>query len=209
MVERVTAVVGLTGGIASGKSTVAERWRTRGARVIDADLVARAVVEPGEPALAQIVATFGAGMLRDDGALDRARLGELVFSDPAALSRLNAITHPAIMARVGRHLLQARRDGLPWVVYEAALVIENQLAPGLDLLVAVICAPETQIARLATRNGLDAEAARKRLAAQVDNDRRREVADVVIANDGTLDALLAEADRVFDDLVGRFGALQG
>lgn len=204
-----TAVIGLTGGIASGKSSVAARWRDRGARVIDADALAREVVEPGQPALDVIARTFGAEYILPDGRLDRRRLGAHVFADPAALARLNAITHPAILARVGRALADAHRDGLPWVVYEAALIIENQLHPGLSLLVAVLADPAAQLARTIARDGLDESLARQRIAAQTDNATRRAQADLLIANEGGLEHLAPEADRVFDAIVARFGPLPG
>ncbi len=202
-------VIGLTGGIASGKSTVAARWRERGARVIDADAVAREIVEPGEPALAAIAERFGTEMIRDDGTLDRSKLGALVFSDREALGRLNAITHPAIMARVGRHLLTARSAGEPWVAYEAALIIENGLAPGLSRLFVVLCDPEVQVTRLMARNGLDEEAARARLAAQTTNEQRINFADVLIQNTGTLAELQAAADAHYDALCQEHGLPTG
>lgn len=207
MERRSTAVIGLTGGIASGKSTVAVRWRARGARVIDADQLAREVVAPGEPALDAIVRAFGPEFVTADGALDRKRLGARVFAEPAAVARLNAITHPAILARVGDALATAHRDGLSWVVYEAALILENQLAPGLSTLVAVVCEPELQVRRAMERDGLDEALVRQRLENQTDNATRLARADLVIHNDGELDALLREADRVFDGLVQRWGTL--
>lgn len=207
MERRSTAVIGLTGGIASGKSTVAARWRTRGARVIDADALAREVVAPGEPALDAIVRAFGPEFLSPDGSLDRKRLGARVFAEPAAVARLNAITHPAILARVGAALATAQREGMPWVVYEAALIIENQLAPGLSTLVAVVCDPELQVRRAAERDHLGEALVRQRLENQTDNATRVARADLVIHNDGSLDALLSEADRVFDGLIRKWGTL--
>jgi len=207
MERRTTAVIGLTGGIASGKSTVAARWRALGARVIDADQLAREVVAPGEPALEAIAQHFGSEYVGADGGLDRKRLGARVFADPAALNRLNAITHPAILQRVGAALVEAQRAGFPWVVYEAALIIENQLAPGLTTLVAVVTDPERQVARVMARDGLDEEQARQRLANQTDNATRLARADLIIANDADLAALSAEADRVFDELTARYGAV--
>lgn len=208
MERRSTAVIGLTGGIASGKSTVAARWRTRGARVIDADALAREVVAPGEPALDAIVRAFGPEFVSPDGSLDRKRLGARVFAEPAAVARLNAITHPAILARVGAALATAQREGRPWVVYEAALIIENELAPGLSTLVAVVCDRELQVRRAVERDHLDEALVRQRLENQTDNATRVARADLVIHNDGSLDALLSEADRVFDGLIQKWGALR-
>ncbi|TNF30268.1 MAG: dephospho-CoA kinase [Deltaproteobacteria bacterium] len=207
MERHSTAVIGLTGGIASGKSTVAARWRERGVRVIDADQLAREVVAPGEPALDAIARTFGPEYLQADGNLDRKRLGARVFAEPEAVARLNAITHPAILARVGAELAAAHREGLRWVVYEAALILENQLSPGLSALVAVVSEPELQVARAVARDGLDEQLVRQRMENQTDNATRVARADLVIHNDGTREALLREADRVFDELVGRWGAL--
>ncbi|MCB9727630.1 MAG: dephospho-CoA kinase [Deltaproteobacteria bacterium] len=197
-------VVGLTGGIASGKSTVARRFAERGVPVIDADAVAREVVAPGEPALETIRRTFGDGMLLPDGGLDRAAMGELVFADAAARGRLESIVHPAMMARVASRLVALQREGTPWALYEAALIVERGLAPGLAALVVVVCDVETQVARLMARNGLDEAQARSRVAAQTTNEERIAAADYVIENDGTLDALLAQADAVFDALAKRF-----
>ncbi len=197
-------VIGLTGGIASGKSTVAKRLRERGVPVIDADQVARDVVEPGEPTLEHLRLTFGAEIVREDGALDRKALGAIVFADPAKLSALNAITHPAIMARVGQSLVDLQREGHAWVVYEAALIIENDLAPGLGGLIAVICDPERQVARILTRDGLTDAEARQRLAAQTDNATREDKADTVLRNDGDLDALIKATDVLIDTLNGQY-----
>ncbi|MCA9518993.1 MAG: dephospho-CoA kinase, partial [Myxococcales bacterium] len=130
-----------------------------------------------------------------------------VFADPAALAKLNAITHPAILARVGRELATAHREGLPWVVYEAALILENKLAPGLSRLVVVLADPEVQVQRLMARSGLPETEARQRIAAQTDNATRRAAADHVIENHGDLAALEARADAVFDALSAAYGAL--
>jgi dephospho-CoA kinase len=200
-----TAVIGLTGGIACGKSTVAARLRARGALIIDADVVAREVVAPGEPALAAIVRAFGPDVLSADGALDRAALGRRVFSNPAERRQLEALTHPAILARTGRYLADAQRAGWAWVVYEAALILENRSEAGLTGLAVVVCPPEVQRARLMARNGLDAEEAARRIAAQTDDARRREAATWLVENDGDVEALVAKADALFEALVDRFG----
>lgn len=204
-VSAPSLIVGLTGGIASGKSTVARRLAERGAAVIDADLIAREVVAPGEPALANIRQVFGERVMAADGTLDRAALAALVFDDPVALSRLNALTHPAILQRVGNRLLALSRAGHAWAVYEAALIVENQLAPGLDELVAVLCDPELQLQRLMARNALSPEAARARIASQADNAARREAATLVLSNDGSLDELLAATDALVATLSERYG----
>lgn len=199
------AVIGLTGGIASGKSTVAARMRERGVAVIDADQLAREVVAPGQPALALIEASFGAEMIQADGTLDRQRLGALVFSDPRSLDRLNQITHPAIMKLTGQRLLELRAEGHPWVAYEAALIIENGLAPGLSELVVVVCEPATQVRRIMSRNGLPESEARQRVAAQTTNAVRRAQADRIIDNEGSLEALLEATDALIDALNDSYG----
>ncbi len=201
------AVVGLTGGIASGKSTVAARLRERGVPVVDADRVAREVVEPGQPALEAIRARFGEGVMQADGALDRGALGARVFADPVELAALNAIVHPAILRRVGERMEALRGEGHPFVVYEAALILENRLAPGLDALVVVIAEPEVQVERLMARNALDEAAARARLAAQTDNATRLAAADLVIENHGDVEALRARTDEVVEALQARFGGM--
>lgn len=201
------AVVGLTGGIAAGKSTVAARWKECGATVIDADLVAREVVEPGHPAHASIRGTFGKNVLTDSGAIDRGALGKIVFADPTKLAMLNAIVHPAIMGRVGEELIKHHGRGVPWVVYEAALIIENGLNPGLTELVTLMCDPALQLRRLMARNGLSQEESELRIAAQTTNAKRREVAQHVIMNDGSVDALIAAADQAFERLQTTYGAI--
>ena len=182
-------VVGLTGGIAAGKSTVADRLRHHGVPVLDADRLAREIVEPGRPALEEIAATFGDEMLLPDGALDRGRLGGLVFSDPGALARLNAITHPRILALGAKRLERLAQEGYRWAIWEAALILDVGLMPHLEMVVVVLCDPETQVERIQRRDGLDSEAARARVEAQIDNDTRREKADVVLDNDGPVESL--------------------
>jgi len=202
---KTTAVIGLTGGIACGKSSVAEHFRAWGATVIDADQIAREVVQPGEPALAALVRTFGEDFLQADGHLDRKRLGQRVFGDKVAVARLNAITHPAILARTGKRLADAQRAGLPWVIYEAALILENRMQGGLAGLVVVMCPPEIQLARLLARNDLSEGEAQARIASQTGDDVRREHATWLIDNGGTAAALEAESRRVFDAIVTLHG----
>lgn len=200
-----TAIIGLTGGIACGKSTVAARLRERGAHIVDADVLAREVVEPGQPALTMIVRMFGPEVLTAEGRLDRAKLGAMVFADKTALGRLNAIVHPAVGAATGKALADAQRAGRPWMVYEAALIVENKIHAGMAGVIAVLCPPEVQLARLIARSGLDEAEARRRIAAQTDDESRRAVATWVIENDADVPALMARADDVFDEIVERFG----
>jgi dephospho-CoA kinase len=199
-------VIGLTGGIACGKSTVAEVFRERGVRVIDADLVAREVTMPHEPALAALVREFGSDILLEDGTLDRKGLGAKVFGDPTAVAKLNAITHPAILARTGKRLADAQREGLGWVIYEAALILENRAEAGLSGLIVVLCPPESQRQRLMARNGLTPEEVERRIAAQTSDEVRRAKATWLIENDGDLPALVEKAHRLVDTLVEKYGA---
>ncbi len=178
--------VGLTGGIASGKSTVAELFRQLGAAVVDADQVARDVVAPGSEGFVAVVDAFGAGMVGADGSLDRAKLGALVFEDDEARKKLNAITHPRIAKESQRRIAKEQASDAPYVVYEAALLVENGLAKAFRPLVVVAIAPEQQIARLMARDGSTAEQAQKRIDAQLPLEEKLALADYIIRNDGAL-----------------------
>jgi dephospho-CoA kinase len=179
--------VGLTGGIGAGKSEVSRRLADLGAVVIDADAIAREVVAPGTPGLAQVVAAFGSGVLGPDGALDRPRLGEIVFADPALLARLNAIVHPLVAGR----MLEIERSAPPdaVVVHDVPLLAENHLAGRYDVVVVVDAPPEVQLDRLARLRGMPAEQARARMDAQASRAERLAVADIVIDNSGPLAGL--------------------
>lgn len=176
--------VGLTGGIGSGKSEVARRLAERGAIVIDADKIAREVVEPGTPGLAEIVQAFGDEVLRPDGTLDRARLGSIVFADPEKLKILNGIVHPKVGARMAELEQAAPPDAV--VVYDVPLLAENGLAPLYDLVIVVDAADETRIKRLTTLRGMPEQDARARIAAQASREERLKIADIVIENEGSL-----------------------
>ena len=173
--------VALTGGVGSGKSTVASLLAERGAYIIDADAIAREIVEPGQPALAEIVEAFGPDMVDAQGRLRRSRLAEMVFDDPAALARLNAITHPRIAARSGELLASAPADAL--VVYDMPLLVEQgpEALVGWDAVVVVDAPDEVRLERLVTR-GLDRADAQRRMAAQASREERLAAADVVIDN---------------------------
>ena len=190
-------VIGLTGGIASGKSVVAAMLRELGAPVVDADLIARQVVEPGTVALEEIVARFGRDMLDGAGRLDRKRLAEEVFSDLAARRDLNAITHPRIAAASASALADLAAAGHPVAIYEAALLVENRAHERLDGLIVVAVPPEVQMARLRARDGIDETAARSRLAAQLPLADKVAVADWVIDNGGTLEQTRAQVAEVW------------
>ncbi len=196
--------VGLTGGIASGKSTVARTFAALGVPIVDADQVAREVVAKGSEGLREIVAAFGEGMLLADGTLDRKALGARVFSDDEARRQLNAITHPRIAARSMERMTEVAGEA-PYVLYEAALLVENGLHHMLAALVVVAASEETQLARMAARDGLDEAAARARIAAQLPLADKVRVADYVIDNDGDRVTTERRVHEVHDALTARFG----
>ncbi|HEX2573041.1 MAG TPA: dephospho-CoA kinase [Polyangia bacterium] len=194
-------VIGLTGGIASGKSTVAALLRSLGAEIVDADLLAREIVAPGQPALAEIVGLFGPEVLAPDGTLDRKRLGARVFADNAARCRLNAITHPRIAAMSARRIQEAEARGHQVVIYEAALLVENGIHHAIDGVIVVAVAPEVQLTRLMAREHLDEAEARQRLTAQASLDAKLAVADYVIDNNGSPEVLRPQVEAVWRDVL--------
>ena len=191
----------LTGGIASGKSTIGRRLEALGATRIDADQLAREAVEPGSPGLAGVVARFGEGILLPDGTLDRAALGAIVFADPAALAELNGIVHPEI-ARLYEARLAAVRAAKPdgIVVYEVPLLVEGGKTEGWDLIVVADAPAETRVARMVTLRGMDEGEARRRIANQASDEERLAVADVVIDTSGTEAETLEQVDRLWERL---------
>jgi dephospho-CoA kinase len=186
--------VGLTGGIGSGKSEVSRRLAAHGAVVIDADAIAREVVEPDTPGLAEVVAAFGPGVLGEDGTLDRPRLGDLVFGDASLLARLNGIVHPLVRARMAELEQAAGRAAI--VVFDVPLIAENNSAGSFDLVVVVDVPPRVQADRLVRHRGMTREQARARMAAQASRADRLAIASIVIDNSGSL----AELDRLVGDL---------
>jgi dephospho-CoA kinase len=201
-------VIGLTGGIASGKTTVAKLLAARGAAVVDADLLARQVVEPGQPALAELVARFGAAILTPDGRLDRKQLGAIAFSDPEARADLGRITHPRIAAASAAAIASWADAGADVVFYEAALLVENRAHTGLAGLVVVAAPPEVQHARMVERDGLGPDEASARIAAQAPLADKRAAATWVIENAGDLAALEREVERVIAGIEVRFGSIR-
>jgi dephospho-CoA kinase len=190
----------LTGGIASGKSTVARMFVELGAPVVDADLIAREVVAPGQPALADIVRAFGAGVLDAAGELDRKKLGAIVFADDAKRRALNAITHPRIAAVTQSRLAELRARGEPVALYEAALLVENNIHHGLDGLIVVSTDEARQRERLAARDALDAAAVGARLAAQAPLAEKLAAATWVIDNSGSLDDTRRQVNALWQTL---------
>ncbi len=200
-------LVGLTGGIASGKSTVSAMLAERGAEVVDADHIARQVVMPGTPAWCKIRDHFGPGVLFQDGSIDRQALADLVFADPAKLTLLNEITHPAIFARIADRL-EAHHDQDVVVVLDAALLIEAGLADGVDVLVVIHSPREIQVERLASK-GMGERDAGARIAAQLAPEQRLERADIVIDNTGSLEELGRRVDQLWADLQRRLAERTG
>jgi dephospho-CoA kinase len=180
----MTRVIGLTGGIGSGKSTVAHMFEKLGATVIDADRLVQEVQAPGSPVLAHIAREFGPAVLRPDGALDRDALAAVVFRDPEARQRLNAIVHPAVGAAMQARVKEAREAGARLVVLDIPLLLEvgGARAFGLDAVVVVYCREEQQVARQLARNGYGRDEAERRVRAQMSIEEKRRLADHVIDN---------------------------
>jgi dephospho-CoA kinase len=189
--------VGLTGGIASGKSLVAAELAARGAIIIDADVLARDVVEPGTPALAAIVDRFGASVLSEEG-LDRARLAQIVFADPLARRDLERIVHPAVRTRAAE--LERAAGDAAVVVHVIPLLVETGQQEDFDLVVTVDVDHETQIKRLMARNGYSRAEAESRIAAQASREERVNAADVVLRNTGSLTQLREQIDALWAEL---------
>ncbi|MBI2369161.1 MAG: dephospho-CoA kinase [Deltaproteobacteria bacterium] len=203
-------LVGLTGGIASGKSTVSRMLQERGAVVVDADRIAREVVAPGSPAFAAIVAAFGHDVVSDDGALDRRRLGEIVFADPARRRDLEAIVHPQIIGAIRRQVreIQARTpDAL--VVIDGALLIEAGFHREVDVVVLVSASRAHQMERLIQRDGLSPAEAAQRLDAQLPLEEKARYAHFVVSTDSSLEETARQVDRVMAALGARKGGRRG
>jgi dephospho-CoA kinase len=189
---------GLTGGIASGKSTVAARFRARGLPVVDADQLAREVVQPGGSAAAEIRASFGDAVFAADGTLDRKAMAAVVFHDPEKRARLNAITHPKIAVMSAQCASELKARGEPLACYEAALLVENGLAAAFSPLIVVACPEATQVARVRARDGLSEAEALARIRAQMPLEAKVKLASFVIDNDGTLAHLIDQADKALE-----------
>jgi dephospho-CoA kinase len=194
-------LIGVTGGIATGKSTVDAMLAARGAVVIDADELAREVVRPGEPALAEVAGRFGQDMLQADGTLDRARLGAVVFADPDARRDLEGITHPRIAALTQGRVAAALAGTAPLVAVDIPLLYENGREPMFEGVLLVYAPEAVQLRRLRDRNGLDDAAAAQRLAAQLPIEEKRARATWVIDNSGDIEATARAVDRWWEATV--------
>jgi dephospho-CoA kinase len=200
-VARGLKVLGLTGGLGAGKSTVARLFAARGVPVLDADALAREVVAPGQPAHAQIASVWP-DALAGDGTIDRKRLGHIVFADPAARAHLEAITHPHIQALAERRFAALAAAGHPLVIYEATLLVETGRHLDFDGLIVVTASPATQLERVVARGGLTRDAAEARLAAQAPVEAKRAAATYVIDNSGDLSATESQVDALLEKLRG-------
>jgi dephospho-CoA kinase len=200
-------LVAVTGGIGSGKSTVSARFAERGCPVIDADRVAREVVEPGQPALTELVERFGEDVIRADGSLDRAAMASIVFADPDARADLERITHPRVAARMAERI--ADLDAEPGARHERVVVIDHPLlvetgqAGRFDAVVVVLAPEPVRLQRLADERGMDPDDVRARIAVQATDAQRRAVATHVVDNSDDLAGLLAQVDRIHADILER------
>jgi dephospho-CoA kinase len=189
-------VLGLTGGIGSGKSMVAQMFARLGAVVIDADQLAREVVEPGQPALQEIAATFGPDVLLPDGRLDRPKLAGIIFADPVERAKLDAITHPRIRALMDEEI-KLRRSGPGVLIVDIPLLYENGRTNTVESVIVVWVDPQTQLRRIRERDGLSADAARQRIAAQMPLDEKRARADHVIDNSGSREDTRRQVEAIY------------
>ncbi|HET9334660.1 MAG TPA: dephospho-CoA kinase [Gemmatimonadota bacterium] len=188
--------VGLTGNVASGKTTVADRWRELGVTVVDADRLGHEVLEEDAEAREALVAEFGSGILGPGGGIDRGALGDAAFASPARVARLNAIVHPPLLERLDQELERARGEGVELTVIDAALVFEFGLGEVLDVLVLVAAPASAREERLRRSRGMDAERFRRVMETQIPDDEKVEACDYVIVNDGSIDQLRERADAV-------------
>jgi dephospho-CoA kinase len=198
-------VLGLTGGIAAGKSTVARGFEALGVPVVDADKLAREAVAPGSPGLNEIVEVFGADVLLSDGSLDRKALGARVFADAGLRSKLNAITHPKIAQLGAQRIAEHAARGAHYVVYEAALIVENNLHRAMRGLIVVSVDPVVQLGRLMRRDALTESEAQARIEAQMPLEKKLEVADFVIDNSGEPEVLQARVHEVHGLILAQLG----
>lgn len=193
-------IIGLTGGIGTGKSTVSAMLKAKGIMVIDSDQIAREVVEPGSKALAQIVAHFGQEVLLPNGRLNRKALGARVFGNEEKRKRLMEITHPAIFAETEKRISEAKKNGEALIVLDSPLLIETGRYKQTDLVVLVYADEETQLQRIMSRDNLTEEEARYRINAQMPIDEKRQYADIIIDNRGTIEELEVQVAQLLNRL---------
>ena len=198
-------IFGLTGNIGSGKSTVAAMLREEGIPVLDADRISRVVTAPGGRTYDAVVQAFGRGILRDDGSIDRKRLGEIVFSDPRSRDRLERITHPAILEVMKEAVAGIEREGHRAAVVEATLIHESGRKGLFEAVISVTCERETALSRLAARDGMSRGQAEARLRAQMDADRKAGASDYVIDNSGDIESTRRQVKRLARTLLDRGG----
>ena len=196
-------VFGLTGNIGSGKSTVAAMLRDAGIPVLDADRISRQVTAPGGRAYDSVVRAFGKEIVRDDGSIDRKRLGEIVFADPRSRSRLEAITHPAILEAMKEAIARIEREGHRAVVVEATLIHESGRKGLFEAVISVTCDRETAISRLAARDGMTRAQAEARLRAQMGAWRKADASDYVIDNSGDIESTRRQVVALAGELLGK------
>lgn len=200
--------IGLTGNVASGKTTVADRWREAGVRVIDADRLGHMVLREDEVAKEALLDAFGEGILAADGSVDRSALGEKAFADDDGVRRLNAIVHPPLLERLRAELERAARTGEPVAIVDAALIFEFGMEDDLDAVVLVTAPATVRADRLRRSRGLDDERIARLMAAQMPDAEKRARSDYVVVNDGTIEELVAAADRTLARIRADF-ALEG
>jgi dephospho-CoA kinase len=194
-------IIGLTGGIGSGKSTVSQMFQRRGARIVDADQIARQLVEPGQPALMEIVMAFGSQVLRPDGSLDRKRLGTLIFRNEEQRRRLNAIVHPRVVEEQTRIINQiTREDPNAMVIIDAALLIEVGLHRNVEKLIVVYVPLKVQIERLMLRNRLSEAEALMRISSQMPLEEKAKIADFVVDNSGSPEETERQVEEIYQRL---------
>lgn len=191
-------LIGLTGGIGSGKSTIARRLKELGARVIDADVVSREVVEPGQPALAAIVATFGAHVLNADGTLNRAQLGDIVFTDKEARDKLNNIVHPAVRERSQKLFSEAKDHEV--VVYDVPLLVESENSYSFEHIIVASAPEQIRVERLMEHRGMTESEARARIESQASEESRLSLADTVIDTSGSLEETYSQVARFWKEI---------
>ncbi|MFW8574894.1 dephospho-CoA kinase [Corynebacterium pseudodiphtheriticum] len=193
-------IMGLTGGIGSGKSTVARILQEHGFPIVDADLIAREIVEPGQPALAELAKEFGEDILNADGSLDRGLLASRAFTNKGTTQRLNNITHPRINQRTQELFDEARENGAEAVIYDMPLLIDKGLHKDMDATIVVHAAEHVRLERLTTKRGLDVDDVRRRINAQIDDETRKQHADILLDNNGTEEDLTQQIAQAVDKI---------